>query len=200
MPWVGFSACAINSAINFGGAYYIFKMARKSASPAIHAEGIHYRMEGFISGMIGVAFLLSMFLGSRGHHALALHIDPLAALLVSVFVIIPSYKLAKISFFKLLDASVEEDSQMEIIKQLTRHIDQYCEFRDLKTRTAGRKKFVECKLVVPEEIPFKKGHKVVHLIEKDITACIPGCEVIIKMEPCKKDCAFSVNEQRCPYL
>ncbi len=200
MPWVGLVSCVINSILNFGGAYYIIRMARKSDSPAIYAEGIHYRMEGFISVMIGASFVLFMFLQASGYGTPARYVDPIAALLVSMILIIPSFKLARNSFFKLLDASAGEDSQMEILKQLGRHIDRFCEFRDLKTRTAGRNKFVEFKLVVPEDISFRKGHEIVSTLEKDIKAGIPNCEVLIKMEPCKKDCEYVKNGEGCLYL
>ena len=200
MPVIGLIISAVSSSLNFGGAYYIFKMARKSKSPAVHAEAIHYRLEGFISAMITGSFVISMFLLARGLGTAAIYIDPLAALLASVLVAIPSFKLAKSSFFKLLDASVEEDSQMEILKQLGQHIDQYCQFRDLKSRTAGRRKFVEFKLVVPQEISFKKGHKIVTLLENDIKENIPNSEVRIKMQPCEKDCIFNETGKNCPYL
>jgi len=200
LPWVGFGSSMVNVLLNFGGAYYIFKMAAKSGSPAIYAEGLHFKLEGYISGMIAAAFVITMALGAHGSDALADYIDPLAALLVSVCVIIPSCKLAKSSFFKLLDATIEEDSQMEVLKQLNKHIDKYCEFRDLKTRTAGRKKFIEFKIIVPEDISFKKGHEIVSALENDIRANIHFCEVTIKLHPCDKDCEFSRREERCPYL
>ena len=200
LPWVGFAACALGSLINFGGAHYIFKMAKKSRSPAIHAEGIHYRLEGFISVMIASSFLLAMFLYMKGKGAAAVHVDPAAALLASALIVVPSFRLAKNAFFKLLDASVEEDSQMGILKQLSRHIGRYCEFRDIKTRTSGRKKFVELKLIVPSEISFKKGHQIVSKLEKDISSEIPHSEVLIRMEPCKMDCKFIKKGEKCPYL
>ena len=196
MPLIGLASSLINAGINFVGGFYIFKMAHLSKSPAIHAEGVHYRMEGFISGMIGLSFLVGMFLHAKGFTGIASHVDPITALLVSLIILIPSYKLAKKSFFNLLDASVEEDSQMEILKQLTKHIDKYCEFKELKTRTAGRKKFIEFKIVVPEDISFKEGHEIVSFLEKDISRNIPNSEVMIKMEPCMKDCDHDV----CPYL
>ena len=200
MPSIGLAACTIASIINFGGAYYIFKMGKKSASPAINAEAIHYRMEGFISAMIGVSFVVSILLYANGQNRIASFVDPLTALLVSAILVVPSFTLAKSSFFNLLDASVEEDSQMEILKQLTEHIGKFCEFKDLKTRTSGRNKFIEFKLVVPEDISFRRGHEIVSMIEADIKANIPNCEVMIKMEPCSKDCEYSVNVKSCPYL
>lgn len=200
MPWVGFSSCLINAMLNFGGSYYILKMGKKSKSPAIHAEGIHYRMEGFISTMIGTSFIVSVLLRANGLGEMALHVDPVTALLVSIVLIVPSFQLAKTSFFKLLDASVEEDSQMEILRQLSRHMDKYCEFRDLKSRTAGRNKFVELKLVVPENISLKRGYGIASFLENDIKAGIANCEVLVKMEPCKMDCEYAKKGKKCPYL
>ncbi|MEA3489165.1 MAG: cation diffusion facilitator family transporter [Candidatus Omnitrophota bacterium] len=200
MPLVGLVSCLVNSCLNFGGASYIFLMARKSGSPAIHAEGIHYRLEGVISVVIAVSFVISMLLRANGLTGPAIYIDPFAALLVSVIIIIPSFALAKRSFFKLLDASVEEDSQIEILKQLSNHINDYCEFKELKTRTAGRKKFVEFSLIVPENITFRRGHEIRNTLERDIKAGIPNCEVVIKMEPCSEDCEYVRKRRKCPYM
>lgn len=200
MPWIGFSSSLINSSINFVGAYYIFKMARKSGSPAIHAEGLHYKLEGFISSSIAVAFILSIVLHKNGYNTIARHIDPIAALLISIFLIVPSFKLAKKSFFNLLDASVGEDSRIEILKHLSQYIHKYCEFRDLRTRTAGRNKFVEFKLVMPEDISVREGARISHLLEKDIKAGVPHSEVLVKIEPCDKDCEFYKKGEPCPYV
>ncbi|MGB3082067.1 MAG: cation diffusion facilitator family transporter [Candidatus Omnitrophota bacterium] len=200
MPMIGLVTSVVGSSLNFGGAYYIFKMARKSESPAVHAEGVHYKLEGFISAMIAGSFAVSMLLIANGKEAIAIYIDPLAALLVSGLVFIPSFKLAKRSFFKLLDASVGEDSKMEILKQLAQHIDSYCQFHDVKSRTSGRKKFVEFKLTVPQDLSLKESYKTISLLEDDIKSSIPNCDVLIKMQPCKKDCEFNRRGEQCPYL
>ncbi|MDD5634437.1 MAG: cation diffusion facilitator family transporter, partial [Candidatus Omnitrophica bacterium] len=198
-PWVGFVCSMMSVLLNFGGAYFILLMAKKSKSPAIHAEGVHYQMEGFISGMIGVSFILSMTLNARGFKNIAPFVDPATALLVSAVIVVPSFKLAKGSFFKLLDASAGETSQMEILKQLGKHINKYCEFKDIRTRTSGRKKFIGLKLVVPSTLSVRKGHEVISHIEKDILESIPDCEVLIKMEPCNRDCEHAKRQMACPY-
>ena len=198
-PEIGLISCTINLMLNFGGAYYIFKMAKKSASPAVYAEGVHYRLEGFISSIIAASFAFSMTLRMMGQGAVATYVDPVAALLVSGVVIVPSFKMAKTSFFKLLDATVEEDSQMEILRQLSYHMDNFCEFKGLRSRTAGRKKFVEFKLVVPDELSLQKGYKLVSELEQDIQSNIPDSEVRIKMVPCGRDCTFTKQGKACPY-
>ena len=79
-------------------------------------------------------------------------------------------------------------------------MDKYCEFKDIKSRVAGRKKFVEFKLVIPGEISVKDGYCMVKQLEDDINSGIIGCETMIKMEPCKKDCIFYENGEKCPYV
>ena len=107
--------------------------------------------------------------------------------------------MARKAFFNLLDATVGEESQMEILKHLGGHLDEFCEFRGLRSRVAGRKKFVEFKLIVPEDIPFLKGYKTVERIEQEIQENIPDCEVQITMQPCARDCEFVRNNEPCPY-
>jgi cation diffusion facilitator family transporter len=200
MPWVGFASSSLNFTINFIGAYYILRMAKKSSSPAIHAEGIHYKLEGFVSMTIAASFLVSIFLRLNKQTAMEPYVDPIATLLVSVMITFPSFNLTKNAFFKLLDSSIEEGGSIEVIKQLAQHSEKYCDFKNLKSRVAGRKKFIELELVMPEDILFKKGHDIVTLLEKDILANIPESIVTIKMTPCNKDCEFIKKNQNCPYL
>jgi cation diffusion facilitator family transporter len=200
LPVIGLASSMTASIINFVGAFYILKMAKKSASPAIYAEAVHYRMEAYISGMIGVSFIVSMSLHAGGMEKAAAVVDPITAFLVSAILIVPSFKLAKRSFFSLLDASVEEGGQIEILKQLTKYMKDFCEFKDLKTRSAGRNKFVELKIVLPENIIFKEGHDLVMAIENDISSSMNNCAVTVKMEPCKKDCVYVKSGKSCPYL
>lgn len=199
-PMVGFFSSLVSAFINFGGAIYIIRMGEKSFSPAIRAEGLHWRLESLISAIISVSFLVSSALKLNGYQNIATYIDPSAALFVSVFIVIPSFNLAKSSFFKLLDASVEEESQMEILKQLGGHVDDYCEFKDIKTRSSGRKKFVEFTLIVPQKLTFKNGHKISTFLEDDMKKHIPNAEVTVKMEPCLEDCIFLKKGEKCPYL
>ena len=200
MPLVGLVSSTINFTINFIGASYILRMAKKSSSPAIHAEGIHYKLEGFVSMTIAAAFLVSIALSASKHVAIEPYIDPIATLLVSAMITIPSFNLAKNAFFKLLDASIEEGSSLEVIKWLAQHSDKYCAFKNLKSRIAGRKKFIEFELVMPEDILLSKGHNIVSLLEKDIRLNIPESVVNIKMVPCDKDCEFEKKKEKCPYL
>lgn len=199
-PWVGFSSSVLSLTLNFVGAFFIFQLAKKSSSPAVRAEGVHYMLEGFISTAIACAFIATIFIKNTSYAKFEPYIDPAVTILVGIAISIPSLKLTKQAFVNLLDASIEEPSKMETIVRLAQHSDYFCNFKDIKTRTAGHKKFIEMKIVMPKDMPFAKAHKIVADIEKDISLGIPDSEVTVVMVPCAKDCGIVQENKPCPYL
>lgn len=200
-PVVGLTAAALGVLINFWGSVFILKLANKYSSPALRAEGLHFRLEGFISLSVALSFTLVMILRKAGLTALAGHVDPVATLLVSVLIAVPSVKLLREAFMKLLDASIEEAGQMDIMKALARHFGDYCDFRNIRTRTAGRKQFVDLTLVLPADLPVKTAHASAARLRQDLADSIPESEVTVHLEPCAGDCAYAADGRRgCPYV
>lgn len=199
-PLVGFYCSLVGVAINFWGSYYIMKLGRRSASPALQAEGIHFRLEGYISLAITTSFLLIILANRAGLTGVANYIDPVTTLVVSAAIAVPSSRLLKEAFLKLLDSSIEESRQIDVVRVLAKHIDKYCNFKDLKTRSAGRKRFVDLNIVMPEHISLYRGYEVISDIKSDIHAAIMESEVTIGMMPCKKDCAYVREGKNCPYM
>lgn len=198
-PAIGLATSLIGVAINFWGASFILKLAEKHASPALKAEGIHFRLEGFISLSITLAFALVMIINRTGFLTLSIYVDPVATLIVSAVITVPSVRLLKEAYMKLLDASIGETSQMDVIKALASHYDRYCDFKNIRTRSAGRKNFVDIHLVMPDHISVKKSHQITSALRHDIASAIAESEVTVHIEPCARDCAFSKNNQQCPY-
>ncbi|MFA5143414.1 MAG: cation diffusion facilitator family transporter [Candidatus Omnitrophota bacterium] len=199
-PLVGLASSILSLSLNFIGAFFLFQLARKSASPAVKAEGLHYTLEGFISTAIAGAFLATLFLRVGPWPYVEPYIDPSVTILVSIAISAPSLRLMKQAFVNLLDASIEEPSKMEAVVRLAQYADYYCNFKDIKTRTAGHRKFIEMKLVMPKDIAFSRAYEIVSKIEKDIAAGVPDSEVTITMIPCSKDCGLMQDNKPCPYL
>lgn len=200
MPWLGLGFSLISVAINFIGSAWILSLARVCRSPAVRAEGIHYRLEGFISLTIAGAFMLGILLASTPLKPWTVYLDPLATLIVSLWITAPSFQMARHAFLTLLDASLEEDSKMEVMKQLGKHLSRCCEFRGTRSRNSGRKKFVECDVVLPRRISFPEAHRISEEIEKDLQNNIPGCEAMVQIIPCDENCVFRPLPDKCPYF
>jgi divalent metal cation (Fe/Co/Zn/Cd) transporter len=175
-------------------------MKKKSSSPAVKAESIHYVLEGFISTAIAGAFLVTILSKGFLPDGIIDYIDPVVTIFVSMAILLPSAKLVRQAFVNLLDASIEEPSKLEVVARLARHLDYYCNFKDIKTRTAGHKKFIELKVIMPRDMKFFHAHEIVSRIEKDIAAGVPGSEVTVVMVPCSKDCGLIQDNKPCPYL
>ncbi|MHB8139174.1 MAG: cation diffusion facilitator family transporter [Smithellaceae bacterium] len=198
-PFIGFGTSFLGVMINFWGANFILKLGEQHASPALKAEGLHFRLEGFISVSITVAFALVMILNHTGYSSLATYVDPFATLIVSAIITVPSVRLLREAFMKLLDASIGETSQMDVIKALACHYDRYCDFKNIRTRSAGRQQFVDIHLIMPDHISVKQAHQITTALKQDISATITESEVTVHVEPCKRDCAYIKNNQKCPY-
>ncbi len=198
-PLIGLIGSSVGVVLNFWGAAFIMKLANKSSSPALKAEGIHFRLEGYISFTIALSFAVVMVLRYAGFLTLSHYVDPVATLIVSAAIAIPSVRLLKEAYMKLLDASIGEESQMDVIKALAHHYDRYCDFNNIRTRSAGRKQFVDIHLVLPDHISVKHAHGIASVLKKDITAAIAESEVTVHIEPCDRNCAYAKNNQACPY-
>lgn len=90
-PWLGFGFSLVSAVINFGGAVWILSLARRCDSPAVRAEGVHYQLEGFISFTVAVSFLLAVLLSRTSLKFLAIYLDPVATLAVSLLIAVPSF-------------------------------------------------------------------------------------------------------------
>ena len=199
-PWIGFASSALSLTLNFIGSFFIFQLARKSSSPAVRAEGVHYTLEGFISAAIACAFMVTIMLQHGPYARIEPYIDPAVTIFVSIAISLPSIKLARQAFVNLLDVSIGEPSKMETVARLAQHANYYCNFKDIKTRTAGHKKFIEAKIIMPKDMPFSQAHEIVSRIEEDIAAGVPDSEVTITMLPCLKNCGLIQDNKPCPYL
>ncbi|HOW58596.1 MAG TPA: cation diffusion facilitator family transporter [Candidatus Omnitrophota bacterium] len=200
VPWLGFGFSIVSVAVNFIGSAWILSLAAVCHSPAVRAEGIHYKLEGFISLTIAAAFLLLILLMPTPLRSWTVYLDPVATLIVGAWITIPSFQMTRHAFLKLLDASLEEDSKMEVMKQLGKYLGQCCEFRDIRSRSSGRKKFVECSVILPRQISFPEAYRISDRIEKDLRNNMPGCEATVRIVPCDESCVFRPLPDRCPYF
>ncbi len=200
MPWLGFGFSLLSVGVNFIGAAWIFALARVCRSPAVRAEAVHYRLEGFISLTIAGAFLAGILLSFTDLRSWAVYLDPGATLIVSVWITVPSFKMARDAFRTLLDASLEEDSKIEVMKQIGKYMGRCCEFRKVRSRSSGRKKFVECEIVLPRGMAFPEAYGICVAMERDLRDGIPGCEAAVRMVPCEEDCQYRPLPDQCPYF
>lgn len=129
------------------------RAGRKYHSEAVIANAWHHRSDALSS--IGTAMGIggAILLGSKW----AL-LDPIAAIIVSVFIIKASWELVTQSLKELTDASLSEDEEKEIMK-IANTEEGIKEIHNLRTRRIGNRIAIEMHIRMPGNVTLYEAHQ-----------------------------------------
>ena len=97
-------------------------------------------------------------------------VDPVIALGVALFILKTGYEVMRKSFGGLLDASLPQAEEDEIRLCIANHGCQVAGFHNLRTRKAGRHRYVELHLVMPKSASVEATHRICDHMEQDRAA------------------------------
>ena len=168
---------AIISIISKEGMYwYTVKVARKIKSLSMEADAWHHRSDAFSS--------IGTFVGILGARMGLKILDPIGAIIVSVFIIKVGVDLYIKSIKGLVDEAADNETIVKI-KDLAFSVDGVKDIKNLKTRIFGNKIYVDIEILVDGSISVEKGHEIaeeVHdLIEGNIEE-VKHCMVHVEPE------------------
>lgn len=151
----------------------LMKVAKKHNSQALKADALHFQTDIWSSCVVLIGLICVNF-----HIYLA---DSIAALCVSVIILVVSYRLAKNAVDVLLDKS--PDGTREIITNILDNHGDIKLYHDLKIRSAGAYTFVRFDLHINSDLSFIDAHSLCDKIEEQIQEQISRCEINIHLEP-----------------
>lgn len=173
---------AVNGLATVGNALwagFLMKTGRRARSPAMVADGKHLWADVVTSaGVIG-GLLVAFATGWAW-------LDPLVAVVVALNIVWHGWHLVGSSVQGLMDVAVDPRERLEIERVVTENSAGALEFHDLKTREAGRARFIEFHLVVPSEMSVEAAHRICDRIEAALGTAQPGASVTIHVEPAHK--------------
>lgn len=175
--WIALAMAIISILVKEWLFHYTRRTARKIHSSAMEANAWHHRSDAFssLATLFGIAG--AMFLGPNWRI-----LDPLAAVLVSVLIIIMSYKMARQATVELLEASLPEETvaKMEKIISETPGVKA---FHHLRTRQNGNTKIVDLHIKLDPNISLIKAHDIATNVEKSLRKEFDPIVVNVHMEP-----------------
>lgn len=155
---------------------YTIKVAKNIKSISMEADAWHHRSDAFSS--------IGTFIGILGSRLGLKVLDPIAAIVVSVFII----KVGVDLYIESIKGLVDESADYEIISKIediTYSVEGVRGIKNLKTRIFGNKIYVDMDIQVKGDITVTEGHniaeKVHDLIENNIED-IKHCMVHIEPE------------------
>lgn len=159
---------------------FTVKVGRDTGSQAVVANAWHHRSDAFSS--IGTALGIggAIFLGERWTV-----LDPIAAVVVSVFIIKTSLSLMRQASDELLEKSLPDETERKI-KDIAESEDGVSDIHNIRTRRIGNRISIEMHLRMPGGITLYEAHRRATEIERNLR-CQFGADTYISLhiEPLK---------------
>lgn len=160
---------------------WLFRYTRgaaiKISSSAMEANAWHHRSDAFSSLATLAGISGAMFLGPKWRF-----LDPVAAVFVSILIIVMASKMASSSVKELLETSLPE-KEAERIKEIIRSTPGVKDFHRFRSRSNGNTKIVDLHIKLDPDISLKKAHDIATKVENDIKKEFDPIVVNIHMEP-----------------
>lgn len=156
---------------------YTLIVGKKIRSSAVVANAWHHRTDAFSSIPVAIAVAASAVKPSLSI------LDPIAALLVSVFIVIAAWKIAKPAFKEIIDTGLP-DSISRDIAAMAGKVDGVIDAHDIRTRRIGSNYFLDMHIEVRGNISVRDGHDIAEdvrmMIEEKYEDII---DVLIHIDP-----------------
>ncbi len=159
---VTFILAIISIIVKEGLFRYTIRKGRKLNSSAVIANAYHHRSDAFSSLGAAVGIGGAILLGNKW-----VILDPIACVIVSLFIIKEAFHIGKISINELLEVALPEEIQDKIL-QIVALIPEVDKPHNLKTRRIGNISAVDLHILVDSSITVENGHSIAHKVEASI--------------------------------
>lgn len=160
--------------------WYTIKMGRKYNSQAVVANGWHHRSDAFSSVGVLIGIVGAMVLGDKWSV-----LDPIAAAVVSVFIVKVAIDLVKPCVDELLERSLPNDVELQI-EQTILSVDGVTSPHHLRTRRIGNNYAIEVHIRMDGNLTLHEAHRITSAVERRLKEQFgEGTHVGIHTEPIK---------------
>ncbi|MPS32662.1 MULTISPECIES: CDF family cation-efflux transporter FieF [unclassified Salinivibrio] len=173
-PELGIMVSVGATMITFGLVLFQKWVIRKTASPAIAADALHYQSDLLMNVAIIIALGLSWYGWTQA--------DAWFAIAISLFILSQALKMAYEAIQSLLDRQLPLEEQ-EKIAVLSSSVVGVHGIHQLRTRQAGMTKFIQLHIELDDELPLVDAHTIADEVEDRLLVAFPGADVIIHQDP-----------------
>lgn len=166
----------VSAAVNYFVARKLYKTAEETESVALKADGLHLMTDVYTSLGVALGLLLIWIFKIQ-------LLDPIAAIIVALFILFKSFEMLKEAFMPLIDTCLTEEEIIIINETIGKRS---ISFHNLKTRRSGSYRFAELHLELDENTTIKHAHALCDVIETEIQSKIKNLDITIHVEPITK--------------
>ncbi|HEY7330633.1 MAG TPA: cation diffusion facilitator family transporter [Gemmataceae bacterium] len=172
----GLAISLLASLFNGFTAAVLLRAGRRYGSIVLEADGWHLLTDVWTSAAVLLGLSLVWLTGVQ-------MLDPLIALVVSVNILWTGFSLIRRSFDGLMDRALPPPEQAAVRAAIEQHLGPNMDYHALRTRRAGRRRFVDFHLLVPGRLTVQEAHTLTGRIEESVRSALPELEVTVHIEP-----------------
>ena len=152
------------------------KIAKKINSPALKADAWHHRSDALSS--------VAAFVGIGGAMLGFKVFDPIASIVVAIFVAKVGIEILVGSTNELMDVSIDLE-QEEQIKEIAKNTEGVRNLGEIRSRKHGAMAYVDLVICVDGDLTVREGHDIANQLEKDIIREMEFVKgITVHVEPC----------------
>lgn len=139
---------------------YTLRVGKTINSPVVIANAWHHRSDAFSSIGTSIGIGGAIFLGEKW-----VVLDPIAAVVVSIFIVKAAYEILKSTLDELLERSLSPATEKKIM-ELVAHAVPQGKLNGLKTRKIGSYYAIEFILQMDAQLSLEEAHDVTVVVER----------------------------------
>ncbi len=154
---------------------YTLKIGQKIQSNSLKADAWHHRTDALssIAALIGIG-------GARLGYPI---LDPLAGLIVSIFVVKAGLQIFRSAYEELMDAALPVN-KIDEIKKMSMDIEGVKRIKDIKGRKSGIDIFIDMTIEVNKSMSVDEGHAITEKVKNRVLNNLQGAkDILIHVEP-----------------
>jgi cation diffusion facilitator family transporter len=173
---LGLALAAVAALVNLGVALVLLRAGRRNESITLRANAHHLLTDVWTTAGVVLAVAAVNLTGW-------LWLDPLVALAVAANIVWAGWRIVGNSVDGLMDRSLPDAELAAIRAVLDRHTGPRVRYHALRTRQAGRRRFISLHVLVPATWSVRQGHQLLEQIEADLCSAFPNTSVLTHLEP-----------------
>lgn len=144
--------------------WYTIKAAREIHSDSLKADAWHHRSDAMssVGSLIGIA-------GAKLGYPI---LDPLASLVICIFIFKVAFDIFRDSMNKMVDHACDEETEAAIKAAILKH-PEVKHIDDLKTRMFGNRIYIDVEIALDRQLPLIDADQIAHHVHDTIEQTFP---------------------------
>lgn len=173
------------------------KYAERYHQPMLQYDADLWRVDSWVEIGVVAGILVNGALQFFGWLNTAAVLDSVAAILLVIVTLKAPLKHGREAFRQLLDRTLPDKMQFEILAIIAENTNRMCEFKSVHTRQSGRDIFIEIDLVMPYDYTLEDLYRLEEDILLRLHTKFPTAVPRVYVTPCDRSCDLPVGT-RCP--